>query len=73
VRRFQKLREQIALDRGISEENALDEATARMVGLSPRTVRRYLGLLDLPLEIQEYLRKGELNVTQAQQSATCAE
>ena len=66
ARAFQKLREQIALDRGISEENALDEATARMVGLSPRTVRRYLGLLDLPLEIQEYLRKGELNVTQAQ-------
>ncbi len=66
ARAFRKLREQIALDRGISEENALDEATARMVGLSPRTVRRYLGLLDLPLEIQEYLRKGELNVTQAQ-------
>jgi len=66
ARAFQKLREQIALDRGISDENALDEATARMVGLSPRTVRRYLGLLDLPLEIQEYLRKGELNVTQAQ-------
>ena len=66
ARAFQKLREQIALDRGISEENALDEATARMVGLSPRTVRRYLGLLDLPLEIQEYLRIGDLNVTQAQ-------
>lgn len=66
ARAFQKLREQIALDHGISEENALDEATAHMVGLSPRTVRRYLGLLDLPLEIQEYLRKGELNVTQAQ-------
>jgi ParB family chromosome partitioning protein len=66
ARAFQKLREQIALDRGISDENALDDATARLVGLSPRTVRRYLGLLDLPLEIQEYLRKGELNVTQAQ-------
>lgn len=66
ARAFQRLREQIALERGIDDEGALDEATARLVGLSPRTVRRYLGLLDLPLEIQEYLRKGELNVTQAQ-------
>ncbi|MGQ9829257.1 MAG: ParB/RepB/Spo0J family partition protein [Roseiflexus sp.] len=66
ARAFQQLREQIALDHGINEENTLDEATARMVGLSPRTVRRYLGLLDLPLEIQGFLRKGELNVTQAQ-------
>ncbi|MCS6841348.1 MAG: ParB/RepB/Spo0J family partition protein [Roseiflexus sp.] len=66
ARAFQKLRDQIALERGIEDEGALDEATARLVGLSPRTVRRYLGLLDLPLEIQEYLRTGELNVTQAQ-------
>lgn len=66
ARAFQKLREQIALERGSTDEGALDEATARLVGLSPRTVRRYLGLLDLPLEIQEYLRKGDLNVTQAQ-------
>lgn len=66
ARAFQKLREQIALDRDIADDSALDEATARTVGLTPRTVRRYLGLLDLPLEVQEYLRKGELNVTQAQ-------
>lgn len=66
ARAFQKLREQLAIERGIDNDGALDEMTARLVGLSPRTVRRYLGLLDLPLEIQEYLRKGELNVTQAQ-------
>lgn len=66
ARAFQKLREQLAIERSIDNDGALDEMTARLVGLSPRTVRRYLGLLDLPLEIQEYLRKGELNVTQAQ-------
>lgn len=66
ARAFQKLREQIAVDRGLSDDGALDEAAARTVGLTPRTVRRYLGLLDLPIEIQEYLRTGELTVTQAQ-------
>jgi ParB family chromosome partitioning protein len=36
------------------------------VGLSGRTVRRYMGLLDLPDEVQQMIRRGELNVTQAQ-------
>ena len=47
-------------------EGDLDEATGRTVGLSPRTIRRYLGLLDLPDEIQTMLRAGDLSVTQAQ-------
>ncbi len=63
---FARLRDQQAASRGIIEDSALDEATARAVGLSPRTVRRYLGLLELPDEIQTLLRAGDLNVTQAQ-------
>ncbi|MFO7167355.1 MAG: ParB/RepB/Spo0J family partition protein [Chloroflexota bacterium] len=72
ARAFARLREQLRHQRGIGAEDtpetegALDEAVGRMVGLSPRTVRRYLGLLDLPEEVQEFLRRGELNVTQAQ-------
>src|SRR5262249_36050853 len=49
-----------------SSGQALDEATARAVGLSARTVRRYLGLLELPEEVQVLLRAGDLSVTQAQ-------
>lgn len=63
---FARLRMQIAQTRGLKDEAALDEAVAKMVGLTARTVRRYLGLLDLPEEVQALLRKGELNVTQAQ-------
>lgn len=62
---FKRLRDDLALGNDM-DEGALDEATARVVGLAPRTVRRYLGLLDLPLEIQQMLRAGDLTVTQAQ-------
>jgi ParB family chromosome partitioning protein len=62
---FKRLRDDLALDADM-DEGALDEATARVVGLAPRTVRRYLGLLDLPLEVQQMLRAGDLTVTQAQ-------
>jgi ParB family chromosome partitioning protein len=65
ARAFQRLREQINAGQPQSEGD-LDEATARTVGLSARTVRRYLGLLDLPEEIQTMLRAGDLSVTQAQ-------
>ncbi|HWQ15018.1 MAG TPA: ParB/RepB/Spo0J family partition protein [Roseiflexaceae bacterium] len=65
---FARLRDQLANGRtpGDDSEGALDEAVGRTVGLSGRTVRRYLGLLDLPEEIQAFIRRGELNVTQAQ-------
>jgi ParB family chromosome partitioning protein len=65
ARAFARLREQFTSTPG-QPEGELDEATGRAVGLSPRTVRRYLGLLDLPEEIQELLRAGDLSVTQAQ-------
>ncbi|HEX9374312.1 MAG TPA: ParB/RepB/Spo0J family partition protein [Roseiflexaceae bacterium] len=73
ARAFARLREQLADGQPHNEGDPsagsgqwLDEATARTVGLSARTVRRYLGLLDLPEEIQIMLRAGDLNVTQAQ-------
>jgi ParB family chromosome partitioning protein len=65
ARAFARLREQLTNGRPQSEGD-LDEATARAVGLSARTVRRYLGLLDLPEEVQTLLRAGDLSVTQAQ-------
>jgi len=65
ARAFQRLRDQLHQQQPQSEGD-LDEATARTVGLSARTIRRYLGLLDLPEEIQIMLRAGDLSVTQAQ-------
>jgi ParB family chromosome partitioning protein len=65
ARAFARLREQFTNGQP-HNEGELDEATARAVGLSPRTVRRYLGLLDLPEEIQNLIRAGDLSVTQAQ-------
>lgn len=62
---FKRLRDDFRLQ-GQHDEGKLDEATAQTVGLAARTVRRYLGLLDLPLEIQHMLRAGDLSVTQAQ-------
>jgi ParB family transcriptional regulator, chromosome partitioning protein len=62
---FKRLRDDLALE-SQRDEGALDEATAKIVGLAARTVRRYLGLLDLPLEVQQLIRAGDLSVTQAQ-------
>ena len=66
ARAYARLRARIVEERGKLPENELDEAVGRAVGLSGRTVRRYLGLLDLPDEVQQLIRRGELNVTQAQ-------
>ncbi|MCU0491345.1 MAG: ParB/RepB/Spo0J family partition protein [Chloroflexaceae bacterium] len=66
ARALARLRSFIVETRGKMPENELDEAVGKAVGLSGRTVRRYLSLLDLPEEVQQLLRKGELNVTQAQ-------
>ena len=62
---FKRLRDDLSIAGG-KDEGALDEATAQIVGLAARTVRRYLGLIDLPLEVQQLLRSGDLTVTQAQ-------
>ncbi len=65
ARAFGRLREQLAQS-GDRAEGDLDEATGKAVGLTGRTVRRYLGLLDLPEEVLALIRAGDLSVTQAQ-------
>jgi ParB family chromosome partitioning protein len=67
ARAFARLRARLSERSGEKPAEAeLDEATGRAVGLTGRTVRRYLGLLELPEEVQALLRTGELSVTQAQ-------
>jgi ParB family chromosome partitioning protein len=44
----------------------LDDMAGEAISLSGRTVRRYLSLLELSLEIQALIRQGDLTVTQAQ-------
>ena len=63
---FARLRLQFAAATPDADEGTLDEAVGQTVGLSARTVRRYLGLLDLDVSIQSFLRTGQLTVTQAQ-------
>jgi len=63
---FARLRARFATDHPHADEGTLDDYVAQTVGLSPRSVRRYLGLLDLEEAIQLYLRTGQLTVTQAQ-------
>jgi ParB family chromosome partitioning protein len=66
ARAFRRLREHITAQDPNVTEGALDERTGQAVGIAPRTVRRYLGLLDLPEEVQQMIRDEELTVTQAQ-------
>jgi ParB family transcriptional regulator, chromosome partitioning protein len=66
ARAFARLRSNIVETRGKLPEGDLDEAVGQAVGLSKSTVRRYLNLLELPDEVQQMIRRGELNVTQAQ-------
>jgi ParB family chromosome partitioning protein len=47
-------------------ERDLDEATAKSVGLSVSTVRRYLNLRDLSAPVRDLIADGRLTVTQAQ-------
>jgi ParB family chromosome partitioning protein len=65
-RAFARLRQLFAEKLGNVGEGELNAATAKAVGLSPRSVQRYLGLLELPDEVQQMIRRGELTVTQAQ-------
>ncbi|MCL4464689.1 MAG: ParB/RepB/Spo0J family partition protein [Chloroflexi bacterium] len=47
-------------------ERALNEAVAKQLGLSPRTIQRYVSLCELPPAVQELLQRDELTVTHAQ-------
>jgi ParB family chromosome partitioning protein len=66
ARAFARLRTHMLEQRGKIGEGELDEATGQAVGLAGRTVRRYLGLLELPDEVQQLIRRGDMGVTQAQ-------
>ncbi len=66
ARAFLRMRDHLSARAGKISEGELDDQIGQAVGMAPRTVRRYLGLLDLPPEVQELLRSGELSVTQAQ-------
>jgi len=66
ARAFDRLRQRFASEHPNADEGQLDDFVAQIVGLSPRSVRRYLGLLDLDEGIQAYLRSGQMTVTQAQ-------
>src|SRR5687768_2668206 len=61
-----RLKEKLALENRDLSETKLDEQTARTLGVSPSTVRRYLRLRELPTGVRAMLRAGDLNVTQAQ-------
>jgi ParB family chromosome partitioning protein len=63
---FARLKEQLSLAHRDLSETKLDELTARTLGVSPSTVRRYLRLRDLPTGVRALLRGGELTVTHAQ-------
>lgn len=63
---FARLKEQLSLHQRDTSETRLDELTARTLGVSTSTVRRYLRLRELPTGVRALLRTGELNVTQAQ-------
>ncbi len=49
-----------------TSERALNEAVAKRLGLSPRTVQRYIALCDLPAGVQDLLKREDLTVTHAQ-------
>ncbi|MHB1006290.1 MAG: ParB/RepB/Spo0J family partition protein [Chloroflexota bacterium] len=54
---------------GISER-VLNDLVAKQLGLSPRTIQRYIALCELPAPVQDLLRREELTVTHAQHLLT---
>lgn len=68
---FARLRQQLAAE-GVPESDR-DERVGQIVGLSPRTVRRYLRLRDLAPGARQLLAAGDLGVTAAQHLAAIAE
>lgn len=51
---------------GAGTADGLDDRVAALVGLAPRTVRRYLALRHLPPAVRDFLADERLTVTQAQ-------
>ncbi|MBN1484638.1 MAG: ParB/RepB/Spo0J family partition protein [Chloroflexia bacterium] len=63
---MERLRQRFEAEQPHLSSGELDEMTGHAIGLSDRSVRRYLSLLELSPIIQEWIRQGELTVTQAQ-------
>lgn len=63
---FAGLRRSLALAHPGLRESSLDDLTAQTLGLSVRTVQRYLGLRELTEPVRQLIAAGELTVTQAQ-------
>ncbi|MBI3976856.1 MAG: ParB/RepB/Spo0J family partition protein [Chloroflexi bacterium] len=63
---FARLRRGIQRAEPDLSERALDERVGEIVGLSSRTIQRYLGLRELAPEVRDLLQDGALTVTQAQ-------
>jgi ParB family chromosome partitioning protein len=63
---MERLKQRLEKKQPHLSEGELHTLVGQSVGLSARTVRRYLSLLELSPAIQQYLRRGELTVTQAQ-------
>lgn len=49
-----------------TSERALNDLVAKRLGLSPRTIQRYIALCELPVAVQDLLLREELTVTHAQ-------
>lgn len=63
---FAGLRGSLAAAHPGLRESSLDDLTAQTLGLSIRTVQRYLGLLELGEPVRGLIADGQLTVTQAQ-------
>jgi ParB family transcriptional regulator, chromosome partitioning protein len=66
ARGFAALKEHLFRLHPDAGDSRLTDLAASEVGLSSRTVRRYLALLALPPEVQSLIATGDLSVTQAQ-------
>ena len=63
---FARLRRRLATKYDIKGEQARDETVAKVLGITDRTVRRYLSLRELVPAVRDLVADGELTVTQAQ-------
>ena len=70
ARAFARLGERITAETPGLRGGAVREEIGRRLGVSGRTVARYLSLLELSAEVQSFIDGGELTVTQAQHLLT---
>lgn len=63
---FASLRQSLQSTHPGLRDSSLDDLTAQTLGLSIRTVQRYLGLRELTEPVRDLVRRGDLTVTQAQ-------